>query len=195
MANNGGNTTGELVEYYSNLLISQYNLKPKAVATVQVSVTPIIMPGTSVETIAFAPVPTGGSFELAYDGGTNFVTINWNDSASTIQAKLRGLAPAGLTGGNPDTVFSDILNGGSPGTTSFADLIDGGTAFGWNLSQIVVTGSIASGLLTVTFVGVQPPAAMLVVLSNSLTPSPIQITITETDLTMPLAVLNGFSLS
>lgn len=193
--NNGGSTTIDLVEYYSNLLVSQYQGKPRAVATIQASVTPVIMPGTTVEEISFEPVPTGGTFTLRYGDVGEEVTINWNDSAATIQALLRGIAPDMISGGDATPVFAEILSGGDASTTTFNDLVDGGTAFGWDLTGIVVTGSIASRTLTVTFFGVQPPAALLEVVANSLTPSPVQVTVTETDLTMPLAVMNGFNLS
>lgn len=196
--NNGGTTTLELVEYYGNLLVSQYQSKPRAVATIETSVTPIIMPGTSIQKISFMPVPTGGSFTLAYDGGSNTVTINWNDSAATIQTALRQLPPDNISGGSAITVFGQILQGGSANTPVFDDILSGGGAFGWDLSMITVTGDITpDGMLTITFIGVQPPAALFKVVSNALTGplGPVAITITETDLTMPLAVLNGFALS
>lgn len=60
------------------------------------------------------------------------------------------------------------------------------------LSSVTVTGSIASLLLTVTFTGVTPPALSLVVVSNS---TGATITVTETDLTLPQAVLNAFNMT
>ncbi len=64
------------------------------------------------------------------------------------------------------------------------------------LSAVVVTGSIASGTLTVTFDGTNPVAELLVVPLNELTASgdPIEITVTETDVILPLAVQDGFNL-
>jgi hypothetical protein len=65
------------------------------------------------------------------------------------------------------------------------------------LGSATVSGSIASRLLTVTFTGVQPPAATLVLVSNSLTLSlaPITVTIAETDVTMPVVVQDAFNVT
>lgn len=81
-------TTLQLIQYYSNLLIFQYLGLPKASNTILTSVTPIIMAQQSIQTITFSPAPTTGTFILAYNG-VNATTINWNDSASTIQTDLQ----------------------------------------------------------------------------------------------------------
>ena len=64
-----------------------------------------------------------------------------------------------------------------------------------DLSQVTVSGSINNGL-TVNFVGVTGVASLLLVQSNNLSSSgnSVSITISETDLTLPLAVQNGFNL-
>lgn len=64
------------------------------------------------------------------------------------------------------------------------------------LGSVTVSGSIASQLLTVTFTGVTPPALLLVNTFNSLQAgtSSISVDISETDLTLPLAIQNGFNL-
>lgn len=64
------------------------------------------------------------------------------------------------------------------------------------LSSVTVTGSIASQALVVTFTGVIPPALSLIVVSSSLVASAtsISLTITETDVTLPIAIQNGFNL-
>jgi len=147
-------TTLDLVNYYSNLLIKQYGALSRAVATVQSTVTPLLIPQQSVQTIIFLPIPTSGTFILSYNG-VNTPSINWNDSASTIQTKLRTIPV---------------------------------------LSQVTVSGSIASGL-TVNFVGLTVVAQLLLVFSNNLiSSSSVVITITETDLTLPLAIQNAFNL-
>jgi hypothetical protein len=148
--------TRELIAYYAGLLIIQYIGKPKAFATVQTQATPIVMPQTTVDTIAFDAPPTSGAFTLTYNGETT-ASIAYNDSAGTIQTKLRA-----LTG----------------------------------LSDITVTGSISGLLLTVTFIGIDPPALELTVGSSTLQASgdDVTITITEIDETLPLAVQNGFNL-
>lgn len=145
-------TTLELVNYYVNLLVLQYNSKPKALATVAAQVTPIIMPQTSVQTITFVSAPSSGAFVLSYDGVSS-ASINWNDSAATIQGKLQAVA---------------------------------------DLGSVTVTGSIAGFLLTVTFVGVTPPALSLELVSSTLDVA--DPTILETDETLPLAVQDGFNL-
>lgn len=62
------------------------------------------------------------------------------------------------------------------------------------LSTVTVSGSIAAGL-TVNFVGVTGVAELLVVANNSLLASSalVQIVITETDQTLPLAVQDAFN--
>lgn len=66
------------------------------------------------------------------------------------------------------------------------------------LDQVVVTGSIASQTLQVTFDGVIPsPVAPLVVENNTVqngSSEDVSITVTETDLILPLAVQNGYNL-
>lgn len=149
-------TTLELLQYYSNLLIFQYLGKPKAYATIQALVNPVIMAQTSTQNISFSAAATSGTFVLSYDGNST-EAINWNDSVATIQTKLQT-----LTG----------------------------------LSQVTLSGSISGQNIVVTFTGVIPPALELSVSSNNLLSGSSQITITilETDLTLPLAVQNGFNL-
>ena len=64
------------------------------------------------------------------------------------------------------------------------------------LSSVTVVGEISDQLLTVTFTDVIAPALLLVVGSNTLTSSAVDvdITIAETDVTLPLNVLNGYNL-
>ncbi len=64
------------------------------------------------------------------------------------------------------------------------------------LSAVTVTGDISAQLLTVTFTGVPPVAPLLSVFSNSLSDgsNPVLISITETDIQLPLAVQNAFDL-
>lgn len=149
--------TNELIDYYANLLIMQYKGKPKAYETVRAIVAGFNMPQTTVETVTFSGVPASGTFVLSYDG-VNTATINWNDSASAVQTKLRAI----------------------PG-----------------LEDILVTGAIADGTLTVIFDGVDVPAKILEVVSTSLqtsAPGPVFIRITETDEILPIAVQNGYNL-
>lgn len=113
----------------------------------------------------------------------------------------------------PQTSVQEITFSLAPTTGTFVLSYDdvSSAAINWNdavgiiqtklqaitgLSSVTVTGSIASLSLVVTFTGVTPPALSLIVVSNSLTLSAvsIDITITETDETIPLAVQDGFNL-
>ena len=65
------------------------------------------------------------------------------------------------------------------------------------LGSVTVTGSIASQTLTVTFVGVPPPSDLLIVSDNTLEDSgshDIDISVPETDVTLPIAVQDAFDL-
>lgn len=62
------------------------------------------------------------------------------------------------------------------------------------LDAVTVSGSIAAGLL-VTFVDVPAPALVLIAVSSLLaTATPVEITVTETDATLPIAAQNAFNL-
>ncbi len=83
-------TVTELIQYYANLLIIQYNGLPNASATISTSVTPEVMAQNSQQLVSFSPTPTGGTFTLAYNGN-NTVPTNWNDTPATVQADLEAL--------------------------------------------------------------------------------------------------------
>ncbi len=83
-------TTFDLVEYYTNLLIVQYNQLPKAAARTFTDVTPVIMPQQGQESLLFSPAPTSGTFVLSY-AGVNTAAINWDDTAAQVQTKLRAI--------------------------------------------------------------------------------------------------------
>jgi len=141
-----------LVQYYVSLLIMQYLNLPKAEGTIAMSVSPAILPQTSIETLGFSDSPVSGSFVLSYEGNST-PAIQWNDTAATIQGYLQA-----ITG----------------------------------LGAVVVMGSIASGTLTVTFNGVNPPAALLVVSSNTLG---VAIVVNTADITLPFAIQNAYNLT
>ena len=61
-------STQDLINYYANLLILQYIGKPKAYATIQTLVNPVVMPQVSVETLSFSGIAASGTFVLAYNG-------------------------------------------------------------------------------------------------------------------------------
>lgn len=145
-------TTLELTQYYPGLLIIQYHSKPNASSTVEVLVTPVVMPQTSVQEIVFSSTPSSGTFILSY-GGISSAVINWNDAAGAVQTKLQAIS---------------------------------------GLGSVIVTGSISPSGLVVTFIDVTAPALSLVLETNSLG---VSADITETDLTLPLAVQDGFNLN
>jgi hypothetical protein len=149
-------TTQELINYYAGLLILQYIGQPRAYANIQAVVKNVLMPQTTQQTISFSPVPTAGTFKLTY-GAFTTGTLNWNDSASTIQTALQ------------------LLTG---------------------LGSVTVSGSIASGALVVSFVGVPPVATLLLISNNTLTTSGVTTTpiVTETDVQLPLSVQNAFNM-
>lgn len=65
------------------------------------------------------------------------------------------------------------------------------------LSAVTVTGLIANQLLIVTYTGVTPPAFILTVGANTLgsLSGPVEVTVTETDVTLPIAVQNAFNVT
>jgi hypothetical protein len=142
--------TLDLVAYYVNLLIIQYNSKPRARATITAQVTPVLMPQVSTQTITYQDEPESGAFALEW-GDETTAAIAWDDDAETVQTKLRAL--------------------------------DG-------LELVTVTGSAAGGF-TVTFVGVNAVAPLLVVKTSTIdTGAPV---ITETDSILLLAIQNAFN--
>ncbi len=101
-------STRELIDYYVNLLIIQYQGKAKARATIEAQNTPMLMPQVSTQVVSFGTVaPASGTFVLSYDDVAS-AAINWNDSEATIQTKLRAI-----------TGLSTITVSGSPATLSF----------------------------------------------------------------------------
>lgn len=65
------------------------------------------------------------------------------------------------------------------------------------LSLVTVSGTVASKKLVVLFTGVTPPAKILKVGSNTLTSlsGAVTVTVTETDVTLPVAVQNAFNVT
>lgn len=92
-------TTQEIIDYYANLLVLQYLGKPKAYATIQTSVTGVVMDqlptqvqdafnlNATVQTIEFSDVPASGLFDIGY-GTKNTVGFQWNSTTAFIQLWL-----------------------------------------------------------------------------------------------------------
>lgn len=109
----------------------------------------------------------------------------------------------------PQTSIQSIIFSPNPSSGTFVLNYDGvdSAAINWDdnaeditailqaipdLSQVIVGGSIVDGL-NVTFLGLTGIAKLLTVSTNNLSPT-TKITITETDLILPLAVQNAFYL-
>jgi hypothetical protein len=99
------NTTFELLEYYSGLLIKQYLGKPQATAQIRAFVRGFLMAQTSVQTITFPVAPASGTFTLIYDEEET-ANIAWNAGVGTVQTRLRA-----LTGLSAITVSGTIATG------------------------------------------------------------------------------------
>ena len=91
----------QLLQYYANLLILQYLQKPKAYATIEALVTPVLFPQTTVQSITFSGTAASGAFLLNYtpfgvsQTTATTISIAWNAPASTIQTNLQALTGLG----------------------------------------------------------------------------------------------------
>lgn len=97
----GPQSARAFVDYYASLLILQYLNLTKASGTVKTQAAPALIPQTTLNLITFATAPTSGTFILNYLTGLATSAINWNDTASQIQTKLRavtGLGAVTVTG-------------------------------------------------------------------------------------------------
>lgn len=109
------------VNYYSSLLILEYLNKVKASATIAISVSPALMPQTTLQAITFAIAPTSGTFVIKY-GSLSTAAINWNDSIATIQTKIQavtGLGSVTVTGSIAGQSLMFTMTGIAPPATPF----------------------------------------------------------------------------
>lgn len=145
-------TTQDIINYYSNLLNLQYLGKPKAYATIQAIVTPVVMPQGSntalpslplavqdafnlnptVQTLTFSAVPASGTFTVSYAGSTS-TAISWSASLSAIQAAFSALLGVGqvtVSGSLADQTLAIVFDiSQSPGLFSTtSSLLDGSSA-------------------------------------------------------------------
>ena len=157
-------TTQEIINYYANLLIMQYAGKPKAYATIQALVDPVVMrqpsliPTTaSVQIVTLSGVAASGAFVFNY-GGVNTASIAWNDSAATIQTKLRAISGLGSI-----TVAGSIAS--------------------QNLTVTFTGVTAPATLLTVLSVSLLTASSVAIFLSPY-----------STEVVLPVAVLNGFNI-
>ncbi len=153
-------------------------------------------------------LPTSTTIELvAYYASLLILQYVGKDRAA---ATISALATPVLM---PQTTVETITFDTAPTAGNFTISYDGNAVvIAWNalaatiqtalrlisgLEDITVTGAIADQLLTITFVGVEPPALLLELDATTLTASggPVTPVITETDETIPLAVQNGFNLT
>lgn len=82
------------VQYYESQLIYQYVNKPKASGMIGAIASQMIIPQTTVQSLVFSLIATSGTFVLSYNGVSS-ASINWNDSAATIQGKLQAISGLG----------------------------------------------------------------------------------------------------
>lgn len=123
MATLGSSTSAlSLAQYYGSLLVLQYVGKTKAFATVQTTVTPVVMfqdtagsmtslplavlngynLNPTVQTLTFSGSPASGSFTATYAGSTS-TAIAWNASGGSVNAVLASLLGTGtaVVSGSP----------------------------------------------------------------------------------------------
>lgn len=181
-------TTLDLVDYYGNLLIIQYKGLPKAEATVEMMAAMGIMPQyPSVQTISFDIQPLSGQMVLAWEGVSS-AAINWDDSTATIQSKLRaitGLGSITVVGLITDPVQPQLvvsMLGVMPVPAPLITLVSS------TLEGSVPSGALATegGDIIVTESGDT--------ITTDTSSADVTVTIDETDLTLPLAVMNGYNL-
>jgi hypothetical protein len=85
----------DLISYYQNLLIVQYNNKPKALAQIATLAGVGVFAQWSNELIVLSGVPASGSFYLTYQGNTT-TQLQWNSPTSQIQNALNKLMGLGF---------------------------------------------------------------------------------------------------
>jgi hypothetical protein len=84
--------TQSIIEYYANLLIIQYLGKPKAFATIEAVVTPVLMGTSDSQFLKFSSSVSSGDFKLSY-AGVLTASIAYNASAGTIESDLQAIIP------------------------------------------------------------------------------------------------------
>lgn len=84
--------SGSLIDYYASLLILQYLQQPKAVATIETLVAPVVIVqlANTVQTLTFSGTPASGAFTLVYGLATS-ASIAWNASNATIEAAIAAI--------------------------------------------------------------------------------------------------------
>ena len=178
-----------LVQYYVNLLIIQYKGLSKATATVDMMASMGITPQyPSVQTIDFDFVPTQGAFVLSWNG-LSIPSINWNDSAATVQTKFRtvsGLSEVVVTGSimaPAEPQLTVAFYGVTPVPVPLLLVVSS------TLMGTVPTGQLVTedGLSLIITEGGDT-------ISTETTLVAITPEIDETDLTLPLAIMNGYNL-
>ncbi len=100
------------------------------------------------------------------------------------------------TAGTFSLSYDDVVGGPFTSSATAAD-IQTGLRLIAGLEDITVSGSYAEGF-TITLVGLSRPTELFEVSANTMTDvglDAVSITVSETDLTLPLAVENGFNLT
>jgi hypothetical protein len=180
------NTAYELLSYYSNLLIIQYNGAVKANATIEALAGMAIMPQSpSIYTVSFSYAPDAGAFVLGFNG-LSTASIAYNASAATVQADLQAL-----------TGLGSVTVTGSIASQAMVVTMTGLTAPSpplYLVSSTLVNNNLGSNPL------VTEGGDFITTESGGQIDSDVQSVavypvVAETDYTLPLAVLNGYNLT
>lgn len=183
-------TPQDLVNYYANLLVIQYKGLPAATATVEMMAAMGIMPQyPTVQGIGFNYAPISGSFVVGF-GANQSAAINWNDSSATVQAKLRAVPGLGsvqvtgtLAGNDDEPQLTVYMYGVTPVPAPLLTIVSS-TIMGNQPGDPLVTEDLGS--LITTESGEELTTESMSVLAA--------VTVTELDLTLPLAIMNGYNL-
>lgn len=165
-------TTEELAEYYAGLLILQYAQKPKAAATIQATVTPVIMDqlpqaindAFNIETAVGVQLDTIGKYIGANRNGYG----TEGQPITLIDSDFRQLVKLILIKNNAGSslaIIQSLLSANFPGQIFVSD----NTSMALNYVLIETLGT--SDLLEVIVTGGYLPRPMGVAISTSIVPS------------------------
>jgi len=137
----------ELVQYYANLLILQYNGLRRAAGTVGAFASGVLAPQTTVQSVVFSATPTAGAFSFEWTIYST-ASIAYNASAGTIQTRLRAIPGLGsvVVTGSIAAGLTVVFTGVVPPADSLAIAANTLTA-----SAVPVTGTVTETDVTLPF--------------------------------------------
>lgn len=91
-------TFQQLINYYASLLILEYLGKARAYATIQRTVTSVIMGqyANTIQVFTFSSIPFSGSFVINY-GSASTAPIQWNATNAQIFSAVAAIIPSSST--------------------------------------------------------------------------------------------------